>query len=204
MYKKNCRMCKSQNLFKFLDLGFSPPSDDFLSEEQLHSKEIFYPLDVYSCKECGLYQLGYVVPPELMFNENYPYESSVTQTLNNHFSLMAKSICERFSIKPNSLVLDIGSNVGVLLSAFKEQGMKVFGIEPSSNIAKTALQNGIETIPEFFSKNLASNIKKEKGTVKIITGTNVFAHIDDLDEFANAVDIILANYGILVIEAPYL
>jgi len=204
MSLKNCRMCKSQNLFKFLNLGDSPPSDDFLSEEQLRTKEIFYPLEVFSCRDCGLCQLGYVVPPELMFNENYPYESSVTKTLKNHFTNMAKEICSRFSIKSNSLVIDIGSNVGVLLSSFKEQGMSVLGIEPSSNIAKIGQKNGIETISEFFSKELATKIVDQMGKASIITGTNVFAHIDDLDDFVKAVDILLLEDGIFVIEAPYL
>lgn len=204
MKKNTCRLCDSKNLLKFLDLGFHPPSDNFLTEEQLCHEEMYYPLDVYSCLDCGLCQLGYVVPPELMFNENYPYESSITKTLHKHFFSMTESICKKFSIKPNSLAIDIGSNVGVLLSCFKEQGLRVLGIEPSSNIAESARQNGIETISEFFSITLSQKIIKKEGRASIITGTNVFAHVDNLDDFVKAVKTLLEENGIFVIEAPYL
>lgn len=197
-------MCKSQNLFPFLDLGFHPPSDDFLTEEQLENKEIHYPLKVLSCRDCGLCQLSYVVPPELMFNENYPYESSITRTLNEHFTSMGLHICQRFNLSKNSLVIDVGSNVGVLLSAFKSKGMKVLGIEPSSNIAKTAIKNGINTINEFFSSDLTKKIQEKFGKAAVITGTNVFAHINNLDDFVKAANTLLIEDGIIVLEAPYL
>lgn len=201
---KRCRMCKSTDIKKFLDLGFSPPSDNFLTEEQLNFQEIHYPLNVYICKSCGLFQLGYVVPRELLFNENYPYESSMIKTLSEHLFSMGVDICKRFNLSPNSLVIDVGSNVGVLLSGFKSQGMQVLGIDASSNVADIAIKNGINTIKEFFSSKLASKIHQEIGNASVITGTNVFAHIDDLDDFVKAADILLDEQGIIVIEAPYL
>lgn len=205
MSNKNvCRMCQSPNMTKFLDLGFAPPSDNFLTKEQLNNEETQYPLNVHICNDCGLCQLGYVVPPELMFNENYSYESSMTKTGSSHFISMAIEICKKFSLMPGSLVIDIGSNVGVLLSGFKSQGMRVLGIEPSSNIAKIAIKNGIDTISEFFSSKLALKIRQQKGNASIITGTNVFAHIDDLNDFVKAADVLLTEEGIIIIEAPYL
>ena len=204
MKKNICRMCKSTNLKKFLDLGTSPLSDNFLTKENLGQPENFYPLNVYVCKKCGLCQLGYVVPPHLMFNENYPYDSSTTKMGKEHFTNMGISICENFQIKPGSLAIDIGSNVGVLLSSFKSKGLRVLGIEPSSNVANIAIKNGIDTIIEFFSIALAKNILANHGHASVITGTNVFAHIDDLDDFMNTTNILLNEDGIIVIEAPYL
>ena len=204
MQKNNCRMCKSNNMLKFLDLGFSALSDNFLTVEQLEQPEIFYPLTVHSCLDCGLCQLGYVVPPELMFNENYPYDSSTTKTGREHFTEMGIYICDRFNLKPNSFVIDVGSNAGVLLSGFKSKGMRVLGIEPSSKLANVAIKNGIDSIIEFFSKKLVKKILADYGKVSIITGTNVFAHIDDLDDFMIAADSLLVEDGIIVIEAPYL
>lgn len=204
MIKKNCRMCKSTNLEKFLDLGFLPLVDNFLAKEQLNQPETRYPLNVNICSDCGLFQLGYVVSPELMFNENYPYESSMTKTGRKHFISMATEICKEFDISPNSLAIDVGSNVGVLLSGFKSQGLRVLGIEPSSSVAKIAIKNGIDTVIEFFSSELALRIKERRGTASIIAGTNVFAHIDNLDDFVKAADILLNEEGIIVIEAPYL
>src|SRR3989344_6921451 len=115
MVMKKCRMCKSDKLEKFLDLGFTPTSDGFLREEQLNEPETYYPLNVYICHNCGLMQLGYVVSPDVLYRRNYLYESSTTKTGREHFLEMSEYICKRFRVPPSSLVIDIGSNVGVLL-----------------------------------------------------------------------------------------
>jgi len=197
-------MCASFNIQKFLDLGLSALADDFLTKKQLKLPESFYPLNVFMCKNCGLCQLGYVVQPDLMFNENYPYDSSTTKTGKEHFFKMAFDLCDRFNIQSNSLAIDVGSNVGVLLSGFKEKGLRVLGIEPSSNVAKIAIKSGIETKVEFFSNKLAKKIHRQHGEASIITATNVFAHTDDLNDFLKAVKTLLSVDGIFVIEAPYL
>ena len=153
-------MCKSTKLYEFLDLGFSALSDGFLSKEDLKKPEIFYPLNVLICNACGLCQLGHIVPPKFMFNKNYPYDSSTTKTGREHFTNMGLDICRIFSLKSNSLIIDVGSNTGVLLSAFKSKNMKVLGIEPSSNVASIARKNGIRTTNDFFSKELAKKTLK--------------------------------------------
>ncbi|RZD48824.1 MAG: methyltransferase [Thaumarchaeota archaeon] len=204
MKKNNCRMCKSNNIQNFLDLGFSALSDNFLTIEQLDESESFFPLTVNLCSDCGLCQLGYVVPPELMFNKDYPYDSSTTKTGREHFTKMGIDICDSFDLKQNSLVIDVGSNSGVLLSAFKSKGMKVLGIEPSSKLANAAIEKGVDTIIEFFSNKLVTKILDNYGKVSVITGTNVFAHIDDLDDFMLTADSLLVEDGIIIIEAPYL
>ena len=203
MRKTSCRMCKSKNMTKFLDLGFSALSDNFLTSEQLDLSETRYPLNVYICNECGLFQLGYVVQPELMFNENYPYDSSTTKTGREHFTSMAFEICDKFDLKENSFVIDVGSNTGVLLSGFKSKGMRVLGIEPSTNVAQIAIENGIETLMEFFSSKLIDRILDKYEKASVITGTNVFAHVDNLDDFVNTCDKLLTEEGVIVIEAPY-
>ncbi len=204
MRKNRCRMCKSTNLYQFLDLGFSALSDGFLSKEDLQKPETFYPLNVLICKICGLCQLGHIVPPKFMFNKNYPYDSSTTKTGREHFTNMGYDICKIFDLKLNSLIIDVGSNTGVLLSSFKSKNMNVLGIEPSSNVANIARKNGIRTINDFFSKELAKKIIKKHGKSSVITATNVFAHIDDLDDFIAGAKILLNENGIIVIEAPYL
>ena len=204
MQKLTCRLCKSSELYSFLDLGYSALADNFINSSQLSESEIFYPLTVNFCKNCGFFQLSYVVPPEIMFNKDYPYDSSTTKTGREHFTLMASDISEKYKFSPNSLVLDIGSNAGVLLSGFKTKEFRVLGIDPSSRVADIAIKNGIETIVDFFSLESASKILQKYGECSIITATNVFAHIDDLDEFMIAIKKLLAHDGILVIEAPYL
>ncbi len=200
---KCCRMCKSKNIEKFLDLGFTPLADNFLTKNQLENSEVYYPLNVCTCKECGFIQLGYIVSPELMFNENYPYESSITKTGRNHFFNMAKEICQEIELPKKSLVVDIGSNVGVLLQGFKKQGMDVIGIEPSKNIAKIAIKNKIPTIPDFFNEKSIKSIIKKKKNASVITATNVFAHVDDLHSFMKNIKKLLHKNGIFVLESPY-
>jgi len=204
MEKNSCRMCKSTRLKEIVDLGSCALADNFLTESQLKENEGKYPLNVNLCQDCGLTQLGYVVPKELMFNRDYPYDSSTTTSGSNHFISMGRRLASRFGLKSDSLVIDIGSNTGVLLSGFVQSGCKVLGVEPSSKIAEIAQNNGIKTIVAFFSADLAQKISKEFGKASIITLTNVFAHIDDLHDFMRGADVLLTEQGIIVIEAPYL
>jgi SAM-dependent methyltransferase len=199
----NCRMCHSTRLELFLDLGFTPPSDSFLSQKQLKYEETYYPLQVYMCKDCGLAQLGYIVPPEKMYNIDYPYISSTTRTGVAHFTEMAQSICKKFQLKPKSLVVDLGSNVGVLLNGFKKCGMDVIGIEPVVGIMRVAILNGIDTIPALYSMEAVEQVIKERKKASILCATNVFAHINDLDAFMEATDKLLLKNGVFVFEAPY-
>lgn len=199
----HCRMCDKNNLDDFLDLGHSPPSDRFLTKEELESPETHYPLKVSLCSDCGFVQLRYVVKPEILYQIDYPYEASTTKTGREHFHKMAKDICESYQFEPRSLVVDIGSNVGVLLSGFKSQNMRVLGVDPAKNIAQIANDNGIETIPEFFGCEVVPEIVRNKGRAKIITGTNVFAHIGNLNDLVTAVDSLLDERGVFVFEAPY-
>lgn len=199
-----CRICQSESLTKFLDLGFTPLADDFLPSNRLNEPEVYYPLEVFICNDCSLVQLGYVVPREILFQRDYPYVSSTTKTGVKHFHSLAKEVSSRFSLQPNDLVIDIGSNVGVLLEGFKNQGADVLGIEPAPNICQIAQANGIETISEFLSEELALKIVKTKGKAKIVTGTNVVAHINDHYSLVRALEILLAERGVFIFEAPYL
>ncbi len=115
-----CRICKGRNQHQFLSLGDQPHCNHFLREEELGSQERRYPLDLYFCQDCGLVQLGYVVPPEVMFRD-YPYVSGTTVTLTSHFHQLARDIVERFNLAAGSGIVDIGSNDGTFLRGFKKQ-----------------------------------------------------------------------------------
>lgn len=198
-----CRMCKSRNLKQFLDLGFTPPADQFRRKEQLHEPVVFYPLEVMLCTDCGLVQLSHVVSPEILYRHDYPYESSVTRTGHTHWAEFAKTTTERLQLNSNDLVVDIGSNVGVLLEAFRSNGTKILGVDPASNIALIAQKRGVETINEFFGPDLAKKIVENMGQAAVITATNVFAHVDDLDTFMQAIIFLLKDQGVFIFEAPY-
>jgi hypothetical protein len=199
-----CRICHSKSLTKFLDLGFTPLADDFLSPERIREPEVHYPLEVFICNNCSLVQIGYVVSPEILFRKDYPYEASMTETGVKHFHSLAKEASSRFGLSSDDLVVDIGSNVGVLLQGFKKQGAEVLGIEPARNICEIAIKNGIETIDDFFSRDLALKIVKEQKKAKIVAGTNVVAHINDYHSFVKGLDILLDKEGVFIFEAPYL
>jgi SAM-dependent methyltransferase len=198
-----CRMCKSSNLTQFLDLGFTPPADQFLRPEQLLEPEVHYPLEVMICNDCGLAQLSHIVSPEILYRHDYPYESSLTSTGQQHWSEFARTATERLNLGRTDLVIDIGSNVGVLLEAFKANGTRILGVDPASNIVRIAEKRGIETLNEFFSMSVARQILSTKGKAAVITGTNVFAHIDDLEGLMTAVELLLDERGVFIIEAPY-
>lgn len=199
---KYCRVCKKPNLEKVLTLGPTPLANAFLTKLQLDEPEYFYPLDIAFCSNCGFVQLGHVVAPKVLF-ENYVYVSSTSPVFINHFEKMADYVFPRF-LEKDSLVIDIGSNDGILLKPFKVLGARVLGIEPAKHIAKIAEKTGIETLSEFFSIELAKKIVKQKGQADIVTATNVFAHIDNLDEVIEGLKILLNKDGIFIIEAPYL
>lgn len=199
-----CRVCKSTKLKMFLDLGFHPPSDQFKTREECQKPSIYYPLQVYLCMNCGLSQLGYIVPPQILFQEDYPYDSSVTKTGKEHFFRFAEDVVKRFHLNQGDLAVDIGSNVGVLLEGFASHKLKVIGVDPAKNIAKIANERRIRTIPDFFGMKVAKIIVKKKGRASVITATNVFAHIDDLDGFMQALSFLLAQNGIFIMETPYM
>lgn len=199
----HCRMCGSDALAEVLDLGFHAPSDAFLTKEQLRLPELTFPLNLLLCEVCGLPQISYVVRPDLMFNENYPYESSTTESGRRHFESLAQAAARRFAPEPGSLAVDVGSNVGVLLRGFEAAGMRVAGIEPSGNVAAQANAGGIDTVNMFFGGDAVDAVVGAHGQAQVVTATNVFAHVDDLNSFVDALKSLLTPTGVFVIEAPY-
>jgi novobiocin biosynthesis protein NovU/D-mycarose 3-C-methyltransferase len=180
-----------------------PLANSFLKQEQLNKPEPHYPLDVAFCSNCGLVQLAQVVDPEIMF-EDYAYQTGTSLPMNEHFATLAEKTIKKFRIPERSLVVDIGSNDGTLLENFKKANMRVLGIEPAANIAELALSRGIDTLVDFFNRNLADRIKTEHGRPSVILATNVFAHVNDLGDFVDGVNSLLADDGVFIIEVPYL
>jgi len=195
MKKTTCRLCKSENLVEFLDLGHHPHSDNFRKDKDL--PETTYPLTLNQCQDCQFVQLGYTVSPEVLYDADYLYESSITKTADIHWSEFVDSVIETTGIKEGK-VLDIGSNDGTLLSKFKEKGFDVQGIDPCDQIAELARQRGIPTVTALFNKDSLTD------KYDLITGSNVFAHIDDLDAVIEDVKSLLNTNGVFIFESPYL
>lgn len=197
-----CRLCKSKKLEKVLDLGKTPPANSFLKKSQLNNKEDLFPLVVNFCTSCGQLQLSHVVSPEILFR-HYVWVSSTSPVTVAHFNEYANSVFTDLHLKKGDLVVEMGSNDGVLLKPFKKLGARVLGVDPARNVARRATKEGILTLPHFFNTKIAKQIIKKYGKAKVIAANNVFAHIHDLDEIVRAVDLLLDADGAFVIEAPY-
>ncbi|MBW2977068.1 class I SAM-dependent methyltransferase [Candidatus Woesearchaeota archaeon] len=197
-----CRICHDKDLKKFLSLGKTPLANSFLKKEELEKNENNYPLELDFCSNCKLVQLNYIVPPESMFRD-YVYVSSTSSTFKAHFAIMAEDISKSFMLNEKSLVVDIGSNDGILLKGFQKMNVQTIGVEPATNVAKIAEQNGVETINDYFNNTVVNKIVREKGHADVITANNVFAHINDIDDVINNIKVLLKKDGIFVIEVQY-
>jgi SAM-dependent methyltransferase len=203
LHKDTCRICRGTKLSKVLSLGPTPLANAFLGEGEKREAEVYFPLDVYLCRECGLVQLLDVVSPEVLFKD-YVYVSSTSPVFVRHFKDFAKSAAKRFGLGRRSLVVDIGSNDGILLKPFKEQGVRVLGVEPDKRIAQLARKTGIDTVVTFWSPVAAENIVRHHGRADLVTATNVLAHIDDIHAVVRGVEALLKPDGMFMIEVPYL
>lgn len=185
-----------------LRYGNQPIVQSYLTQKQLLQPELTYPLNLIYCKNCGLLQLDYIVDPEIVFPKNYPYRTGLTNMLIRNFRELTEKVIPQYHLRTGDLVIDIGSNDGTLLKAFKEKGMRVLGVEPT-DAAKTANKNGIPTRQEFFDKNSVEAILKKYGPAKLITATNVFAHINNASELAKNIRALLDKNGVFISESQY-
>lgn len=202
---KNCRLCNSVRISKVIDLGFHPLADTFLPETLLHEAEVWYPLQLGLCQSCGHVFTMFSVSAEDRYQKNeYSYDSSNSRVSIEHFKEFAEAVIKEVKFPPDSLIVDIGSNVGTLLSHFKKFGYdNVLGVEPSKNIAKIAIDSGVPTVNEFFGLKAATEINR-LGSVKVLLSSNVVNHADDLVGLLTIARRVLSNNGIFVFEVPYL
>lgn len=199
---KKCRICKSVKLYRFLDLGTMPIPNGFLKKEDLKKIENKYELACHICENCGLVHLTNVVSPEIMFS-NYLYVTAQAKSMLNNLTHLAYQTYKDFKLDKSSLVCDIGSNDGSLLSLFKNLDTRVVGIDPAKNLAKTASENGIPTEAKLFGLKTAKIIKEKYGPAKVITALNVIAHIDNLHDVLSGVSHFLSEDGYFITEFPY-
>lgn len=198
-----CRICGGNALREFLSLGTMPIPNGFLARAELHHQEPRYPLSVTVCTSCWLVQLRHVIPPELMFR-NYLYIPSTSRTMLQHFARFADEMVRRHGLAREDLVVDIGSNDGTLLRFFREYEVRVLGIDPAENLAQVARLQGVETLETYFSSKVAAHVRQQYGRARLITATNVLAHIDTLHDACDGIRTLLAPDGACVCEFPYL
>ena len=202
---KYCQICNTTNLFKILDLGFQPLSDDLKKIENGNKETIFYPLSISFCKSCILLQNDFIVGDKNLYPKTYHYLPGITKDVVENFSKMSKFLTKKYNLnKKKDLIVDAGCNDGSLLKEFMNNGLKrVVGIDPTNTVFY-ARKKGVTAIQDFFNTKSSLLIKKKFGKAKIITTTNVFAHTNNLKEFILAVKKLLSKDGVFVIENHYL
>lgn len=199
----SCQICGSKNLELVIDLGHQPLCDSLPSAAQLNAPEKTFPLRQMWCRDCSLSQLDYVVPGDEVYHPEYPYRSGITKELAVYQAALAQEAISELGLAKDSLIVDIGSNDGTLLGGFKTRGMRVVGVEPT-NISKIAREAGIETVQAFFDEETAKRIVESHGKAKLVTATNVFAHMATLGKFVRGLGTLLADDGTFVLENHYL
>jgi len=203
-HQASCLSCGNSNLDSIISFGYTPLADNLLTTEQLASPEYTAPLDLVFCPECGLVQITEVVPPEILFCQDYPYFSSVSPSLLKHFGDSAKNLITTRNLDSNSLVIEAASNDGYMLKNFVEANIPVLGIDPASGQVDAAIKSGVNSICTFFGKELAQKLQGEGKQADVFLANNVLAHVPDLNGFVEGISTLLKDTGVAVIEAPYL
>lgn len=200
----NCRCCGHDRMTKYLDLGLMPLANNLEYSAPMAKAKERFPLQVMLCDACNLSQLSVVIDPEILFGY-YTYRSGVSQGYINHCKSMISDLDADYGLSPNTFHIDIAGNDGTLLSTFKTLLQhRTLNVDPASNLCAIAEANGIESICEFWSNDLALRFANSHGNADLITATNVFAHLDNMVDFMNGIKAMLSGDGILVIENPYL
>jgi SAM-dependent methyltransferase len=198
-----CRLCANPLRHTFADLGMSPLCESFRKPDELDAMEPYFPLHVLVCDECLLVQLQEYVSPEQIFRE-YAYFSSYSTSWLAHAKRYCEMIAARLKLGAGSLAVELASNDGYLLQHFGPLGVPVLGIEPARNVAKVAVDKGIETVTEFFGIELAQRLAAESRKADLIIGNNVLAHVPDLNDFTAGMAILLKPEGVITLEFPHL
>lgn len=200
----NCRFCQNKVTNEFIDLINSPPSNSYLTKEQLNEPEVYYPLKVMVCNHCFLVQVDEYKKSEDIFNSDYAYFSSYSTSWLAHSKRYAEMMVERFGFDKQSLVVEVASNDGYLLQYFKEKSIPVLGIEPTANTAAVAIEKGVPSVIDFFGVRLASTLVKEKQKADLLLGNNVLAHVPDINDFVGGIKLLLREKGVVTMEFPHL
>ena len=198
-----CQICSSTNLVKVMSLGDQPLANSLIKDLDEENKLNKYPINIVRCDDCTLLQIDYIVDQNKVYHLDYSYLPGITKTVDDEQKELCDFLLKKINLKKNDLVVDIGSNDGSLLKHFKSNGLNTIGVEPT-NIAKIANANGISSIQSFFNKNTAEKIIKKNGKAKLITSTNVFAHMSTLGDVMEGIEMLLDNDGYYAFENHYI
>jgi SAM-dependent methyltransferase len=187
-----------------VDLGMSPPCEDFLTNKELDAGETFYPLHVRICEQCLLVQLPAYLPADAIFNDDYAYFSSYSDSWVQHAKRFVDAAVSRQGLGPESFVVEVASNDGYLLQHAVALGIRSLGIEPTGNTAARAVERGVPTEVMFLGAETGAKVAAAHGRADLVVANNVFAHVPDIVDFAEGLRELVAENGIVSIEVPHL
>ncbi len=199
---EECRVCGANDWLDVISFGEQELANGFLPPAE-HYTEPTYPLDVIVCRNCWLMTIRHTVDPDALFS-HYVYVSSESDLILDQMRHIVEVAVDRFGLTPGDLVVELGSNTGIHLGMFQDAGMRVTGVDPAKNLVKLANERGVESIADFFGRDVAGRIRADKGTARFMLGRQCFAHIDDVHNVLDGVTTVLAPDGVLAIEVPYL
>ena len=199
-----CRHCSSELTHTFLDLGFAPPSNAYLTKDDLTKPEKYYPLKVMVCDQCWLAQTEDYAQADELFDSEYAYFSSTSTGWLKHAKEYAEKMTQTLGLNEKSLVIEVASNDGYLLKNFVEKKIPCLGIEPTASTAKAAEALGIPVLQEFFGEKLGERLSQEGRQADLIAGNNVYAHVPDINDFTLGLAAALKPSGTITLEFPHL
>ncbi len=198
----SCRVCNSKKIKKILDLGMQPWGNDFIPISE-KKKSKLYPLNFVICENCKTCQIDFTIPKERMF-VNHSYMSGTTDTLKNHFIDVGKSVLKKTKFSKDDYILDIGGNDGTFLKFFRDNRIKVLNVDSGKEQSAISNSNGINCLNNFFDEPLANKIEQSHNKARVIHGSGIFFHLEELKSVFRGVKSLLKSDGILVAEFIYL
>jgi SAM-dependent methyltransferase len=200
----NCRHCGTILHLPFLDLGSAPPSNAYLTLETLHAPEQWFPLRVMVCERCWLVQTEDFSGADVLFAADYAYFSSFAETWLEHARQYVQSMIDRFSLGPQSKVVEVAANDGYLLQYVQDAGIPCLGIEPTAGTAQAARKKGLMIIEKFFGQDLAQTLMADGHSADLMVANNVLAHVPDINDFIAGFKILLKPQGVATFEFPHI
>ena len=200
----NCRHCDHPLEHVFLDLGFAPPSNAYINQENWNTPEKYYPLKLFVCDKCWLVQTDDYAEADELFSPDYAYFSSISSSWLAHAKSYADMITDRLNLNTDSLVIEIASNDGYLLKNFVEANIPCIGVEPTASTAEAARKIGIPVMQDFFGEAFAKSLAADGKKADLILGNNVFAHVPFINDFTRGLKAALKPGGTITLEFPHL
>ena len=199
-----CRHCAAQLTLPFLDLGSAPPSNAYLSRDDLRAPELWFPLRLWVCEHCWLVQTEDYAGRELMFSPHYAYFSSISSSWLAHSRRYVERVINRFGLDASTCVVEVAANDGYLLQYVKQAGIPCYGIEPTASTASAARSKGIEIVERFFGVELAAELVAAGKQADLMVANNVLAHVPDINDFVSGFTRLLKPHGVATFEFPHL